>query len=370
MAISNQDTEVREFLQRVKIRTMKKDLARVREADSLKEREKIGKIKVTKEPVNIDSQDGADKNTISDVPTPVKVPTPPMPMVDDTDPLAKIPSQLENILPSPPQKKVPIITNQSTQENQAKEKVKQFATEPEKQQIFLLESQRLTLARQLQPDNTKINPRLTSEKNKLAAEQKNLQKRLAPLVARAEENETKEKSIEDREATADNSVQKQSLAKEKSALEEQKQRINTERWFVEKELVKLEEKMAELNENYHQFTGHERSIKEDMATIDGKLRSIYHSIIEREKAKKRAEAATLKKEPEPTTHDHKPNMREAIELPLSENQEPEKEYLKGVPPATKEKLTKSAATEEKQRKKFIEDVEKWAQKIKGENSSN
>ncbi len=47
----------------------------------------------------------------------------------------------------------------------------------------------------------------------------------------------------------------------------------------------------------------------------------------------------------------------------------EKEYLKEVPLAAKEKLAKSAETEEKQRKKFIEDVEKWAEEKKDDNNN-
>ena len=41
----NQDIQTREFLQRASVRTMKKDLANLRELDSLEERKKIGQIK-------------------------------------------------------------------------------------------------------------------------------------------------------------------------------------------------------------------------------------------------------------------------------------------------------------------------------------
>ena len=45
MATQAEETQAKEFLKRAEIRTMRKDLLSLREADSLKERDKIATIK-------------------------------------------------------------------------------------------------------------------------------------------------------------------------------------------------------------------------------------------------------------------------------------------------------------------------------------
>ena len=49
MPTQAEETQAKEFLKRAEIRTMRKDLLALREADSLKEREKIATIKTLEE---------------------------------------------------------------------------------------------------------------------------------------------------------------------------------------------------------------------------------------------------------------------------------------------------------------------------------
>ena len=49
MVTQDEETEAKDFLKRAEIRTMKKDLLKLREVDSLKERDKIATIKTLEE---------------------------------------------------------------------------------------------------------------------------------------------------------------------------------------------------------------------------------------------------------------------------------------------------------------------------------
>ncbi len=69
-------------------------------------------------------------------------------------------------------------------------------------------------------------------------------------------------------------------------------------------------------------------------------------------AKKPAESIVLPKDNEILT--------EETDKPRTPSEVPEKEYLKKIPLAQKEKLKASVKIEEQQRRKFMEDVEKWA----------
>ncbi len=64
----------------------------------------------------------------------------------------------------------------------------------------------------------------------------------------------------------------------------------------------------------------------------------------------------ITKPPQPATE--KPSNAQPATSP--QNNFPEKAYLKNVPLAEKEKLKATAEIENKQRVKFMEDVEKWA----------
>ena len=85
-----------------------------------------------------------------------------------------------------------------------------------------------------------------------------------------------------------------------------------------------------------------------------------------ETKKKESEEASIKKAQEDSEEKNKiQSQQQATSLKTKE-----KEYLKGVPLAAKAKLQKSAEIEEKQRRKFMEDVEKWAEEKKDDNISN
>ena len=238
------DQQTKDFLQRIDIKTMKKDLARLREADSLEERAKISKI-----PIPAPRQEETPDNIpftqpTQEIPRAQKLIIQEEPEIVPSKPLAQEPNQA--ILQRPGQDKP------KSQENTLEQKIKQYADENEKQQIYLLESRQLSLQRQPQ----------TSQ------------------------------------------------------------------------------------------------IKEEMEKIGQSFNAIYSQILEREKAKRKAaQEASLKKMPIEATGPKSIQKPEPITRP-----EPrEKEYFKKISPAAREKLADSTKTEQQQRRKFMEDVEKWAQ---------
>ena len=61
MVTADEETQAKEFLKRAEIRTMKKDLLQLREVDSLKERDKIAKIRTFEEQLASSAKAKADK---------------------------------------------------------------------------------------------------------------------------------------------------------------------------------------------------------------------------------------------------------------------------------------------------------------------
>ncbi len=342
-----QELQAKEFLQRINIKTMKKDLQQLREADSLKEREKISKIETVKE----------------------------------ENPLAEQ-SLLQGRQNLQENKQLGKIFQQNTeQEHSARIKIKEYANETEKQQIFLLESQRLNLENQIKAINQEKEPPLILEKNKILIEQKDWQRKLNPLVQEEEKNEAEQKTIEDKEKASNIPAEKQNLEKERWVLEDQRQTIEKKRWLIEGDLSKLENRMKKLDESYKQLTAQENTIKTEIIKIDNSLRAIYSNIIEREETRrKELKETSLKKIQTDSEEKNKisrlqSNRGSSIESGQRQQQiasaeTKEREYLKGISLAAKEKLAQSTEIEEKQRAKFIEDVEKWAEEEKKNNQNN
>ena len=111
MATQAEETQAKEFLKRAEIRTMKKDLLSLREVDALKERDKIAHIKTLEE------QQAEQQKKIQ---------------------------EKESLEKS---KREDILQKNEGQERIAEKDLKNYASEQERQQIFLLESERLELAK-------------------------------------------------------------------------------------------------------------------------------------------------------------------------------------------------------------------------------
>ncbi len=377
MAIQTNVAQPKEFLQRENIRTMRKDLARLREADALRESEKIIK---TKTPELKEGQGSILQKSPKEFVTTPKLTKENQPEAQKTIPpiieSQKPQTQFQNDL----EKKSSEIAHHRTKKNNydkspvdealhQKEKIEQgavtkareYANEEEKQKIFLLESQKKDLEKQMQAVGGEGDSTLVLEKNKILLEQKNWQEKLKALIEEEGKVEAEEKNIESQENQTNIPTERQNLEKKRWELESQRQKIEKKRWTIENELVKLESAIKDLDENYKIFNSTESKLKNKIAEINNSLREIYANISERETQRIKESSENQKSENARNLYANLEAKKKAeTQNTMESPQIKEKEYLKEIPSAVKEKWAESTKVEEQQRRKFIEDVEKWA----------
>lgn len=412
---TQQQAQEKGLLQKMYIRTMRKDIKQLRETDSLKEREKINKINPA---TSILPPEAEMLPPEAELLPPEKFPTqvnPAQPDLYDNVPLkaektpAAEPSLLQSEIKNPLQDKQNEATSEvikddipspQQQQSPAPEQdqkvdqmlqqiagksllkkttdavplelagdklteIKKYADENEKQQIFLLQSQKQNLENQLKDLAAPSEDSLILEKNNILLEQKNWQKKLAPVIQEEKENEAEQNSIEDKEVASKIPQEKQGLEKQRWALEDKMHDIEKKRWLIESELAKLEDKVKNLHETGQAHTATENSLQQGIAKINNSLQAIYDGIAKRENIKKEE---LQKPSIEKIQIDSKQKDQAERQNKIKSNELQEKEYFRKIPVAAKEKLASSAVVEEKQRRKFIEDVEKWAEEEKKRNS--
>jgi len=149
MATQAEEQQAAEFLKRAEIRTMRKDLQALREVDALRERDKIAKLRTLEE--QLEEKNKANESASAKA------------LADK--------SALEEVL-----------TKNEGQERLAEKDLKNYATEEERQQIFLLESQRLGLEKQADEIDEKRDPALKLEKNQLLLQKRDQQARLNTVL--------------------------------------------------------------------------------------------------------------------------------------------------------------------------------------------
>jgi hypothetical protein len=71
----------------------------------------------------------------------------------------------------------------------------------------------------------------------------------------------------------------------------------------------------------------------------------------------------------PPAHQDTPIPKKQAEKPVYSAPNTAKNFLKDLPPQTQETLAAAGAAEEKRRRKFMEDVEAWAQATNKDNQS-
>ena len=130
MVTQTEEQQAKDFLKRAEIRTMKKDLLILREGDSLKERDKIATIKTLDEQLAEHEKEMREKEAIEKA------------------------------------KREEVLQKNEGQERIAEKDLKNYATEQERQQIFLLESQRMGFEKQVDEIDKEKDPTLKLEKNK------------------------------------------------------------------------------------------------------------------------------------------------------------------------------------------------------------
>lgn len=297
MAIDQKEAESKEFLNRADIVTMKKDIKRLREADAFKE-----SAKITTAPIASQSPKAPE-------------------ILSSLDPKPKFEPRKDFV------KKVPVasVEKKGVTPIPKVSGDKTNATEDEKQKIFLLESQRAETEKQIQLINGKT-PALDLEKTGIQKEREDWQKKLNPLIEKAE-----------------------------TGSEEQKQAIEKERWPIETELEKAENRGKDIDAKYRELETSKSQLNQKITQIDNSLKEMYLGIEKRTKEIEKAKQASLQ---QPITPPTTPKVEKQTTAPVTK--EPEKPYLKNVPLVAKEQLSQSANSEEEQRRKFLEDIDTWA----------
>ncbi len=347
------------ILQRDQIKTMKKDIQRLREADVQRESQRIIGAK-TSFPTFQAPKIFEKPVEPPEVPEPTPPATPPAPPTPTPPPLPmpSMPPQEKSTEPAYDDGEKSFYEAMSqgpkkiTHEKSAvAPEAKENATEEEKQQMFLLQSQKKDLEKQLQAIGSTKEVSVNAEKSALASEQKKLQEKLAGLIKEEGIIEAEEKNIADQEAQVAIPAERQALEKKRWELESQRQKIEKKRWAIENELVKLENNVKKLDEGFVIFNSRQSEIKNKINEINHALQQMHNHIAKGNPGKK-----TPFPNHEGKIHSH-PIKKSAEEPGLHRR---EKTYLKDIPKEAKEKLAESTVVEETQRRKFMEDVEQWA----------
>ena len=322
MTTATEEQQAQEFLKRAEIRTMKKDLRALREVDALKERDKIAKIKTLEEQLE------------------------------------------EQKKPAPIPKKADLgeaLETSATQERLAEKDLKNYATEEERQQIFLLESQRLSFEKQIDAIDQEKDPALKLEKNKLLLQKRGLQAKLNSILEQEKKLEGEQKLVAEKSQASQVESQKKSLEQRRWELDKDVQEIEKKRWAIEKQIQEIDNKAKEIDKQSEQLAQEKNSLNKKVIGMDKSLRDIYSGVMAREEEKRRGQA------------EEQVAQRETLSKVRAEEKEKiqreqwrglvvpkKKEFLKSAPADFKEKLAESAKQEEEQRAKFLQDVEKMS----------
>jgi len=327
MVTADEEIQAKEFLKRAEIRTMKKDLLALRESDSLKERDKIVKIKTLEE------QRSEQQKKLE---------------VKDAATAAADKAGREEIL-----------TKNEGQERTAEKDLKNYATEQERQQIFLLESERLGFEKQIDAIDKEKDPALKLEKNKLLLQGRDQQAKLDSILEQEKKLEGEQKIIIEKEQTTTIASEKKGLEQARWDMDKRIQEVEKKRWETEKQIQDTEAKIKQIDISSEQLVIEKNGLRDKVLGVDKSLREIYSAVMAREEDKRRGQA------------EEQITKREALsKIKAGENERIQRQQWSGastsapkkpleipVPIPVKRKLAESFRAEEEARKKFIQDVE-------------
>ena len=321
MVTQAEETQARDFLKRAEIKTMKKDLLALREVDSLKERDKIAKIKTLEEQQQEEVSSAAKSKANSEK------------------------NAVERVLEMG-----------GVQEAIAEKDLKKYATEQERQQIFLMESQRLELEKKVDAIDKEKDPALKLEKNKFLIQKRALETKLSSVVEQEKKLDTEQKFIANKAQTSTIPAEKKSLEARRWEMDKEIQDVEKNRWEVEKQMEEVDAKVRETDKLSDQNTTEKNGLRNKVLSIDKSLREIYTVVMVREEEKRSglAEAQVAKKEALAKT-------RFAEKEKVQRQQWSGSAGVDSVPVPTRNKAVKSFESENEQRKKFMQDVEQGSQ---------
>lgn len=327
MATEAEELQTKEFLKRAEIKTMKKDLQNLREADALKERDKIVQIKTLEEQLAeqaIKQQQQREKEILEK------------------------------------EKRGEILGKNATEEKMAEKDLKEYATEQEKQQIFLFESQRLSFDNQRKEIDEKKEPDLKLQKNNILIEKRKQEQKLTSVIEQEKKLEEEQVFISGKAQLTTIPTEKKGLEQRRWEVEDEIQKTEKNRWAVEKQIEIIDNKIKEIDKTSVALVTERNILQQKILGIDKSLRDIYSGVITREEQKRSGQLEEQKLARESlagTRLKEKENVQREQRVGAGPTMPRGTEFMKNIPTPVKETITKSVETEEEQRKKFIQDVE-------------
>lgn len=294
-----QEQQVRDYLKRAEVKTMRKDLLKLREVDAVKERDKIANLKTVEEEI--------------------------------LAPVRRMDEGVKKVFEANLQK-----------EHEAEKDLKKYANEAERQQIFLLESEKVQKEDELKQAETQKEPELLLKKNHLLIEQRKLEEKLALIKNEEQKLENEQKYIEEREGQSNVPAEKKTLEESRSEMEQNRQEAEKKRWSVEKELAENGEQIKNADYDLEILSALKNKLIGRIKEIEGFLREIFSAIIAREEIKRAGQAEEQKIEKE-----------ELAEFQAQKKEDVQREQWAGVPAPVRRGFLK----EEEQRKQFLKNIE-------------
>ncbi|MBU2539732.1 hypothetical protein KJ786_01015 [Patescibacteria group bacterium] len=315
---------------------MKKDLRKLREGEALKERDRIVKMKMPEEEkLEKEKQEIIEKEK-----------------------LAK-----ETELRSA------VLKKQFANEEDTMKQLKGYAQEQEKQQIFYLESEKITLEEQLKTLQKERGSSLLLKKNEFLLKRNEVENRLNHILEQEKAIENEEKVVSENEGTATAPSDRQKLEKKRQSLEEQRTELEKRKWVIEKEMEAILNKTKDIGDQEQGVLINQRALKDKIEENNNSLRAIYTKIMQREENKK-SEKETQKNLETAGRAKEESLLKEKIQRQewVQKEKPDDRGFLGNIPETAKEKLVEklqqSADKEKKEREEFLKNIEERAKEDK------
>ena len=265
-------------------------------------------------------------------------------------------------------KREEVLEKNAVVERLAEKDLKEYATEQERQQIFQFEAQRLSFGKQSDLIDKEKDPALKLQKNGILIEKRNWEEKLKSVLEQEKKLEDEQNFIAQKSQQSVIGPEKKSLEQRRADIDVNIQEIEKKRWEIEKQLESLEKKIKDTDSASEQLVQEKNSLKQKILGIDKSLRDMYSGIIARVEEKRRNSSQEQKFSQEALAKvrlEQKEQVQRQQRPHQIGGQQQNKDFFAKIPVPVKEKILAASQSEEEQRKKFIQDVESWA-----ENKSN
>ena len=335
MVTTDEETQAKEFLKRAEIRTMKKDLMALREGDALKERDKIAKLKTLEE--QLEEKKTAEQSAFAKA------------TADK--------ASLEEVL-----------TKNEGRERIAEKDLKNYATEEERQKIFLLESQRLDFEKQIDAIDKEKDPALKLAKNKLLLQKREQETKLNSILAEEKKLENEEKFLAEKEQTTTIASQKKSLEQSKWDLDKKIQEVEKKRWAAEKDIEDTDHQVSQIDKSSEGLVIEKNGLRDKVLGADKSLREVYSGVMAREEetrlgkaqeqvTRREALSKARGEEKEKIQREQWTRSPDSVQAHSVPSMRPSPKNFIPVPMKEKTKIRFDVEAEQEQRKKFLQDIE-------------